>query len=372
MRDIKKVELHHFSDASTEGYGQCTYLHLTDINDRVHCSLVTGKARVAPLKLVTIPRLELTAAVTSVRVSRMLGQELTYARVKEVFWTDSKVVKGYIYNEARRFHTYDANRVQQMRDHTQPEQWKYVDSDNYPVNDASCGLSPKDLPKTSPRLHGPVFLWEPNDEWQDFDDEPPALHADDKEVKKTTVLSTVTIEPSYVLEVVKRFSDWFHAKRVLGRCLKIARMWRAKAMDGDTRSGVVQDFEDFVTVEIMSKAEQLIIKAVQNEASSHELSRLQNQPKPSRTEEPRVKNKELKNSGSIYRLDPLVENQGMLRVGGGMKAASISDDAKHRIILPTEGHVSWLIARCLHETANHQGRGLTLNEIRASGYWIIG
>ncbi|XP_068716950.1 uncharacterized protein [Montipora capricornis] len=163
MTDIKKVELHHFSDASTEGYGQCTYLRLTDVNDVVHCLLVMGKARVAPLKPVTIPRLELTAALTSVRVSRTLGRELTYAGVKEVFWTDSKVVQGYIYNEARRFHTYVANRVQQIRDHTQPEQWKYVDSDNNPADDASRGLSPKELLKTSRWLHGPTFLWEPHD-----------------------------------------------------------------------------------------------------------------------------------------------------------------------------------------------------------------
>ena len=60
MRDIKKVELRHFSDASTEGYGQCTYLRLTDVNDLLHCSLVMGKARVAPLKQVTIPRITLT------------------------------------------------------------------------------------------------------------------------------------------------------------------------------------------------------------------------------------------------------------------------------------------------------------------------
>ena len=106
MGDIKKVELHHFSDASTEGYGQCTYLPLTDVNDLVHCSLVMGKARVASLKPVTIPRLELTAVLTSVRVSRNLGRELTYAGVEEVFWTDSKVVQGYIYDEPRRFHTY--------------------------------------------------------------------------------------------------------------------------------------------------------------------------------------------------------------------------------------------------------------------------
>ncbi|XP_068716949.1 uncharacterized protein [Montipora capricornis] len=122
----------------------------------------------------------------------------------------------------------------------------------------------------------------------------------------------------------------------------------------------------------MSEAERLVIKAVQNEAFRDELSRLKNEPNPSRTEEPGVKNKELKISSPLYRLDPFVDNNGMLRVGRRIKAASISEDVKHPVLLPREGHVSWLIARCLHESANHQGRGLTLNEIRASGYWIIG
>lgn len=69
MRDSKKGELHHFSDASTEGYGQCTYLRLKDVNDLVHCSLVLGKARVAPLKPVTINTKTGTESFTYVRES---------------------------------------------------------------------------------------------------------------------------------------------------------------------------------------------------------------------------------------------------------------------------------------------------------------
>ena len=66
---LKSIELHHFSDASTSGYGQCSYLRLVNERDEVHCSFVMGKARVSPLRSVTIPRLELTAALVSVRVS---------------------------------------------------------------------------------------------------------------------------------------------------------------------------------------------------------------------------------------------------------------------------------------------------------------
>ena len=122
--EVKTVELHHFSDASTEGYGQCSYLRLTDEKDQVCCSFVMGKARVTPLKPITIPRLELTAALVSVKVSEMFQHELEYDEITEVFWTDSKVVLGYISNDARRFHVFVANRVQQIRDHTSPSQWK--------------------------------------------------------------------------------------------------------------------------------------------------------------------------------------------------------------------------------------------------------
>lgn len=62
--EVVRYELHHFSDGSTSGYGQCSYLRIIG-EDKVHCVLVAGKARVAPLKLLTIPRLELTAAYVS-------------------------------------------------------------------------------------------------------------------------------------------------------------------------------------------------------------------------------------------------------------------------------------------------------------------
>ena len=72
------------------------YLRLTDSNDRIHCSLVMGKSRVAPLKPVTILRLELTAAVVAPKIGCVLRKELECKEVKETYWTDSKTVLGYI------------------------------------------------------------------------------------------------------------------------------------------------------------------------------------------------------------------------------------------------------------------------------------
>ena len=83
-----------------------------------------AKALVAPLRPVKISRLELTAALVSVKTSAMLQRELEFDQITEVFWTDSKVVIGYISNDARRFHVFVANRNQQIQDHTLPNQWK--------------------------------------------------------------------------------------------------------------------------------------------------------------------------------------------------------------------------------------------------------
>ena len=62
--------MHHFYDASHEGYGQCSYLRLVNQGNKAHCSFIAGKSRVAPLKQMTIPRLELAAAALSAKMSK--------------------------------------------------------------------------------------------------------------------------------------------------------------------------------------------------------------------------------------------------------------------------------------------------------------
>ena len=76
------------------------------------------KTRVAPIKYITIPRMELVAATLSVKISALLQKELQLLNVKETFWTDSEVVLGYIRNESRKFKVFVANRTEMIRDHT--------------------------------------------------------------------------------------------------------------------------------------------------------------------------------------------------------------------------------------------------------------
>ena len=183
---IKSTELHHFSDASLGGYGQCSYTRMANEDGKVHCSIVIGKARVMPLKQETIPRLELTAATISATISTFLRSELTYPEIKEYFWTDGKIVLGYINNAAKRFHTNVANRVQEIRDATDPTSWNYVDTKDNPADDASRGLEAANLVNGCRWLSGPNFLRK-NGIFQEpvsgkFD-----LNHDDPEVKRAVV-----------------------------------------------------------------------------------------------------------------------------------------------------------------------------------------
>lgn len=216
--EVQRVELHHFSDASSQGYGQCSYIRLLS-KERVHCSLVMGKARVAPTKIVTIPRLELTAAVTSAAVSNMLREELELKIDEEYYWTDSQVVLGYINNEARRFHVFVANRVQRIRETTDIRQWHYVDTRENPADHASRGLKVAELINSN-WLSGPKFLWEREIAINQATSE---LLVGDPEVRITQVLKTEAVRQFDIQEHLSRFSRWTTAVNVIARIQRLAK-----------------------------------------------------------------------------------------------------------------------------------------------------
>ena len=107
---IEKIEMHYFSDANNTGCGQCSYIRIV-AERKVHCPLVMGKARVAP----TVQHLKFVAATVSAAVSNFLREELDLKVDQEFFWTDSRVILGYIKNDYRRFHVFVANRVQKLQ-----------------------------------------------------------------------------------------------------------------------------------------------------------------------------------------------------------------------------------------------------------------
>ena len=141
--NVSSIEFHHFADASTSGYGVCSYVRFIDHNGSVSVSLVYAKSRVSPIKPVTIPRLELTAAVLAVRCSVMLEREFKFeCPVKHFFYSDSTVVLGYISNSTRRYQLFVANRVGVIQSLTSVSQWSHVAGKQNPADLASRGCLP--------------------------------------------------------------------------------------------------------------------------------------------------------------------------------------------------------------------------------------
>ena len=200
-----------------QGYGQCSYIRLVNDHGAVHCALLMGKAMVVPLQPVTIPRLELTAALVAVKVSSVLESELNFSSVTHCFWTDSKVVLGYIANETKRFHVFVANRVQQIRDKTEPSQWRYVESKDNPADMASRGASAAEMTQSSCWFLGPSFLWRNNLPSPNVSDIADIL--DDPEVRQSKCFLSKT-EDTSLLNRFEYFSSWSRLVRAVSVCLR--------------------------------------------------------------------------------------------------------------------------------------------------------
>lgn len=282
-----KAELHHFSDASQTVYGTVSYLRLESA-DSVHVSFITGKARVAPLKQVTIPRLELAAAVLAVQVDTMLLKELQLPLQRSVFWTNSTtVLLKYIFNETKRFHTNVANRVTAIRETTDTDQWRYASTKCNPADEASRGLTAQEFERGK-YLKGPDFLHLPPSKWPKLDLDSSSISADDPEVKREIKVNAVTTHnDSPTNHLIHYFSSWRKLKTSVAWWLELKEKrlllsQKRKEYVAKQNENVEKEFKKFkatlgkssLTSERIEEAERAIIQFVQKQKFSSEISSL--------------------------------------------------------------------------------------------------
>ena len=127
---VVRKELHVFCDASEIAYAAVCYLRLENTRGDVQVSFVMGRARISPIRSISITRLELAAAVLGVRLRQFVQQELDWEMDQTVFWSDSMSVLQYINNRNRRFYTYVANRVAVIHEGSKPSDWRHIDGKN--------------------------------------------------------------------------------------------------------------------------------------------------------------------------------------------------------------------------------------------------
>lgn len=326
-------EMHHFADASSNGYAACSYLRFLDEDGIINISFIVGKCRVAPFKpVLTIPRLELVAAVLSVQLATRLRRELPFTYV-EYFWTDSTIVLGYIKNESARFKVFVANRVQMIHEGSSPNQWFHVDSSENPADDGSRAVWSERW------LRGPDFLKRPDLNTKQVNT---AVSPHDVEVK---CLSTSGDESQNEVRV-HTSRNWYNTLKVWAWVLRFI----------DNCRGAKR--KEHLKVEELERAKVSVLRRVQMLHFGKELSALFQQ-------------RGVPRSSPLFKLDVFLDKDKLIRVGGRIRHSSLSEEVKHPVVLPSNHEISGLIIQHFHQKTHHQGRGMTCSEVRSNGFWIL-
>ena len=339
-------ELHHFSDASLAGYGACSYLRIINKDGRVHVALLMSKARLAPIKQTTVPRLELSAAVVAVKLDHLIRRELELPLLMSQFWSDSQIVIAYIRNETKRFKTFVANRVSQIHQLSEPRQWHFVPGDDNPADVLSRGCTAENIPDIW--RHGPEFLWDYKCNWPQLGEET-NIAPDDLEICKPksetrgcavhTVVSDNTFE-----HPMSALMGYYRMQKVVSWLRRFMRYLKDKQVETGP-----------VTCSEMRDAELCVLRYVQSSVYANEIRDLKADGK-------------VKKSSSLYSLSPVLDND-LIVIGSRLSNAPISHRSKAPIILPSDHKISNMIVSEYHGYC-HLGTEWVLSRLRMR-YWII-
>ncbi|XP_043063790.1 uncharacterized protein LOC122319938 [Drosophila ficusphila] len=301
------IQLHGFCDASTAAYGACLYLRSED-NEGTKAYLLCAKSRVAPLKALTIPRLELSAA--------LLLAELIVS-VKETIdldcafhcWSDSSIVLAWIRQPPREFNVFVSNRIAKIQEMTKGMSWHHVPTNLNPADVVSRGCTPKELLDHSLWAKGPPFLLQNSSEW-------PSL-----------------------LDVAKDLPER-----------------RAATLIGTVSKPLLSN--SHLSVEEINSGTVLLLRSIQQIHLAKEYGVLsQSKPCPQKSK--------------LISLRPILGTDRLLRVGGRLQNANLDYDTKHPILLPKDHPVTKAIIVYFHKKYMHAGSQALLATLRQR-YWPIG
>ena len=157
---FQHLELHMFGDSSQDEFSAVGFLRAqvtcTSGEFITELAFVLGKARVAPMKVMTVPELELQAALLAARLKREICRALTVTVDKVFMWTDSNIVLQWI-NSTNKHPIFIANRVSEILENTSVDQWNHVATGDNPADAGTRGMSAEVL-QSSSWVRGPDFL----------------------------------------------------------------------------------------------------------------------------------------------------------------------------------------------------------------------
>lgn len=366
--------LHGFADASESAYGAVVYVRVEHANE-TNCTLFASRSRVAPVKTVTIPRLELCAAVLLSELMQDITKACDFQYIRTVLWTDSSIVLHWMAKDVANLRPYVHNRIQSIRKATIDREWRHVSSADNPADVLSRGISPAELKTLNIWWNGPTWLVKVGTEW-------PSTRAQlsvqiEKEVHAELKSNWLDMADNKKLRPIQkafinvatfemRGEDKFrHTKTdVLTRTSNLRRLIRRTAwllrfsrncqLRGEDRCkreiGEITELEE----------EDALISWIQREQSIYynlELKALhQGDNLPSKSQ--------------LICLNPIIDDKRILRVGGRLEHSILSFDQRHPIILPDVSHLAQLLIRDAHKETLHGGFQKMAALLRQH-FWII-
>ncbi|XP_071581131.1 uncharacterized protein [Temnothorax nylanderi] len=349
--DTLTAEIYGFADASASAYGAVVYLKVTHLDGTVEITLLLSKSKVAPLKPMSIPRLELLAAVLLARSIAAVRSALTIAIQIYHCWTDSKVTKAWLSQPPSRWKMFVANRVHEVQTLLPNVEWHHVPSQQNPADLVSRGVKPENLIQQSLWWTGPDWLKLSSDQWPSE----PQSNLQESLPEERAHVSVHLVHPCQRWELGEKFSSWNKLVRVTAYVMRFAR--RARAMSClNSVNATAKPASILLLPEEINLAREFWLKKVQQMLFPVEYAQLESLNR-------------ISNSSKLLPLNPFLDKNGLIRVGGRLRNSAFPDDKKHPVVLAAHPLVAALI-RETHIRALHAGPQFTLHLLREH-YWIL-
>lgn len=350
--DPCRVELHIFTDASQCAYGACAYIRTIRKNHEVVVRLLCAKSKVAPIKPMSIPRLELMGSLTGARLHDKILESLRLQFDSITLWTDSTIVLGWLKMSPSILKTFVQNRVVEINDLTSSSTWLHVNGSQNPADLLSRGMSIDEL-KVSPLWQtGPKFLHDKEvTNWSQNNTENIQDESQLPELKSNVSVNLTCKDNSNDKFPFNRFSNY---SRLIRACTYMFRfIHNARSKDKSQRIiGPLTTAEINKSVVVLTKIAQEYSFPSEYDALIHKLP--------------------IKSNRSIAGLNVFLDKNNIIRVGGRLEYSNeFSYDKKHPVLLCSKHYFTLLIFRYEHNKLLHAGPQLLLSHVRES-WWALG